>query len=257
MLESVVKFMIDPLNILLIMIMVTVICRFNHREKLYRWMVWVSIFWFLLISTPMLPFTLINFLEDQYSPVIISDLDNREAEYHIVILGGGHGIDENLPANSKLSLNALGRLNEGIRLHRKLPNSKLVLSGFSASGGTTQAEMLQKTAHLLGVRTEDTILQNEPANTRQEAEFYSRRFGNRNEVIVVTSASHMKRAVMLFRHYGIDPTPSPTNFRLKGSWKTKWFGFPSIQNIVYMRLGIYEFSAILHVKTLGLKNSYE
>lgn len=85
--------------------------------------------WFLLISTPLIPNAVIRSLEDQYPPVKMDEL-KEEAAYHILILGGGHGYDERLPASSLLSGNTLRRLIEGIRLHRHLPNSKLVLSGF-------------------------------------------------------------------------------------------------------------------------------
>ena len=179
-----------------------------------------------------------------YEPLYIDNLDDPELKFHIIVLGGGHGFDNRLPPNSLLSHNALGRLNEGIRLHRQLSNSKLVLSGFSASGRTTQAEMLQKTALLLGVDKESTIVQNEPKNTWEEAKIYSEKYGNSYPVILVTSAAHMERAVMVFKKFGIDPLSSPTNFRLKGSSGQRWFGLPSIDNIIKMRMGLLEYTAM-------------
>src|SRR5699024_9096962 len=142
-----------------------------------------------------------------------------------------------------LSLNALGRLNEGIRLHRKLPNSKLVFSGHS-SHGPTHAELLQQAAVLTGLDEESIILQKPPVTTYDEARIYSENYCNTHPVILVTSASHMPRAVQSFRFFDIEPVPSPTDFRLKGSWKGKWLGFPSTRNIENIRMAIKEYVGI-------------
>lgn len=207
-------------------------------------MIGITIGWFLISSTPLVPNILLNSLEDRYEPLYTEQLTDREAKYHIVILGGGHGFDDRLPPNSLLSTQALMRLSEGIRLHNQLPNSKLVLSGFSSSGRTTQAEMLRNTALLLGVDEESTIMQTEPGNTYEEAKIYSERFGNRYPVIVVTSAAHMPRAMLVFRNFGIEPVASPTHYRLKGSWKKIKFGLPTMGNLSNMRTGLSEYAAI-------------
>jgi uncharacterized SAM-binding protein YcdF (DUF218 family) len=47
----------------------------------------------------------------------------------IVVLGAGHCIDPELPFTSYLTDQATARLVEGIRLHRKHPGSRLVLTG--------------------------------------------------------------------------------------------------------------------------------
>jgi len=200
--------------------------------------------WFLIISTPFVPNLIVNSLEVQYNPVFLKQLKNAEFEYHIVILGGGHGFDDRLPANSLLSQNALGRLNEGIRLQQQLPNSKLILSGYSSSGRTTQAEMLKKSALILGINDNVILLQKEPANTYEEAKVYTQKFGHIHPVILVTSAVHMPRAMLAFRHFGIEPIPSPTNYRLKGSRRWKWMGLPSLRNMENMKKGLYEYVGI-------------
>ena len=245
MLTSLVKFFLDPFTIIWLILLGMTAAWYFKKERLCRRLAIVAGLWFLIVSTPFIPVTIINSLEDRYDPLYTEELKDLEAEYHIIVLGGGHGFDDRLPANSLLSSNALGRLNEGIRLHRQLPNSKLVLSGYSSSGRTTQAEMLQSTAMLLGVDKESTILQKEPGNTYEEAMVYSQNYETKYPIILVTSATHMPRAVISFKNFGIEPIPSPTNYRLKGSWKKKWFGWPSMSNIENLRAGIYEYAAIL------------
>jgi uncharacterized SAM-binding protein YcdF (DUF218 family) len=213
----------------------------------FRWLLVAAFSWLLIISTPLLPNFILDSLESRYVPVNVDQFDDQQlkAEYHIVILGGGHGFDDRLPPNSLLSLQALARLSEGIRIHNQLPNSTLVLSGYSSSGRTTQAEMLQQSAILLGVDPGSTLIQPEPGNTYEEGKVYSERFAGQCEVILVTSAAHMPRAVGVFSYFGIDVIPSPAHYRLIGNNRIKWFGFPSIDNISKFRTGVNEYAALL------------
>jgi uncharacterized SAM-binding protein YcdF (DUF218 family) len=245
---EVVKFFIDPFNLLWISMILLVVLWWYEKNKLFRIAVisWCVIF--LSVSTPTLPKLIINSLEDQYSPLDPNNLRVTETQYHIIILGGGHGYDDRLPANSLLSQEALGRLSEGLRLHLKLPNSKLVLSGYSASGRTTQAEILQEAAVLLGVAEKFTVLQKEPGNTFEEAKFYAERFGDIYPLIIVTSAVHMPRAMYLFNAHDLKPVAAPTNYRLKGNQKRLHIGFPSLENIDLMRVGLFEYAAITREK---------
>jgi len=242
-----IKFLLNPFNLFLLLFFASVGIFIFKRENVrhLKLMVVTMSVWLLAISTPTLPGLILRSLERHYTPVMTKELSDETTAYHIIVLGGGHGFDDHLPPNSLLSRNALGRLAEGIRLHRQLPNSKLVFSGFSASGRTTQAEMLMQTAQLLGVDVNSTILQNEPENTYEEAKIYSERFGRSHPLILVTSAAHMPRAVKVFRHFGLDPIPSPTNYRLKGSWGSRWIGLPALDNMVIMREGIYEYAALI------------
>lgn len=245
MFKSLAKFFIDPFNIFWLLLLITFGIWLLRKKRLFRWLAISTLAWFLIISTPLLPSTILNSLEDRYEPLYAEELNDPESEYHIIVLGGGHGFDDRLPANSLLSDNARGRLTEAIRLHQQLPKSKLVLSGFSSSGRTTQAEMLQKSALLLGIDQVETIIQKEPGNTYEEAKIYAENYANTHPVILVTNAAHMSRAVIAFRKHHVNPIPSPTNYRLKGGWKRKWFGLPSIRNIENMQTGINEYVGIL------------
>lgn len=244
---SVIKFFLDPFNVLWVLAFSSFIAWYFEYRKLKKGLLYILIVLFLIVSTPLIPVIIINSLEDRYEPLAVEGLQDREAVYHIIVLGGGHGFDERLPANSLLSHNALGRLVEGMRLHRRLPNSKLVLSGSTSTPGkTTQAEMLQQTASMLGVEKNSILTQKEPVNTWQEAEIYAKHYGNTYPVILVTSATHMSRAMMSFKKFGVDPIPSPTNYRLLGSWKRKWLGMPSKSNIEHFHVGISSYAAMFY-----------
>jgi len=240
-----IKFLIDPFNMLWFLVGIGLVCQLMKKKRAATILFIGAGVWFLIISTPLIPTKLLDSLERQYEPVVVEQLEDTVSSFHIVVLGKGHGFDDRLPANSLLSTKALGRLAEGIRLHNQLPNSTLILSGYSASGRTSQAEMLRNTALLLGVDQEKTRMQTTPGNTLEEAKFYAENYSGDERVILVTSAVHMPRAVMLFERAGVDVLPSPANYRLKGSWRNVWFGWPSMGNIKNMRAAIFEYAALL------------
>lgn len=243
-----IKFLIDPFNILWFLVVIGLVCQLMKKKRAAKTLFIGAGVWFLIVSTPLIPIKLLDSLERQYEPVFVEQPGDTAASYHIVVLGKGHGFDDRLPANSLLSTIALGRLAEGIRLHNQLPNSTLILSGYSASGRTSQAEMLRNTALLLGVDQEKTRMQTEPGNTLEEAKYYAENYSGSERVILVTSAVHMPRAVMLFERAGIEVLPSPANYRLKGSWRNVWFRWPSMGSIENMRAAIFEYAALLKYK---------
>lgn len=171
----------------------------------------------LLFTTPPLPTYLVRNLESRFPALLSLPITwTPDTTVHIVVLGAGHTSDPRLPVNDQLSDTALKRLVEGIRIHQLMPNSKLVLSGDSHNDILeTQAEVLAKTAIMLGVHYEDTLLLKQPGNTREEAISYASRFGANHPVVLVTTAIHMPRAVMHFRRAGLEPFAAPTNFLCK------------------------------------------
>ena len=239
-----IKFIIDPFNILWLMALAAFLLFLLNKRRYAGLTAAACGVWFLLISTPFLPGLMLTSLENRYEPLMTDQIKDPASGYCIVVLGGGHGFDDRLPANSLLSLQALSRLTEGVRLHRQLPNSTLIFSGGSESGRTTQAEMLQKTALLLGVDKERTVLQSTPMNTTEEALAFYNQFEDSCPVILVTSAAHMHRAMGAFRHQSIEPVPSPTHFRIKrdpfgsGSW------IPSVTHISNFRVAMREYAAL-------------
>jgi len=245
-----IKFLIDPFNIFWLLLAVAFFAYFIKKMWFCRILVFTTAVWFLLISTPLIPIFLLSSLESRFVPVSVEKLDHQSLEYHIVVLGGGHGSSERLPVNSLLSDKALVRLNEGIRLHRQLPNSYLITSGYKGKTPVSQAELLRQTAILLGVLEQRIMVQEEPHNTYTEAAVYFQRFAGENPVILVTSASHMPRALMEFKSFGVEVIPSPTNYQIKETHNIQWLGLPSMRNIGYLKNAFYEYIAIFRFKFL-------
>jgi uncharacterized SAM-binding protein YcdF (DUF218 family) len=135
----------------------------------------------------------------------------KEVKY-IYVLGGGHHSDNALPITSQVNASAVVRLNEGIRLFRQLKEKPiLIVSGFSTlSDNTPHAILQEKLALSLGVPKEKLHLEPRVQDTQEEA-LAAKKYIKDAPFILVTSASHMPRAMRFFNHVGLHPIAAPTN----------------------------------------------
>lgn len=161
---------------------------------------------------------------------------------HIVVLGGGHQSDARLPHTGRLSDASQARLIEGIRLHRLLPESVLVFTGGAIFDPVSHAEVMADAAMALGVDPERIIVFTESRDTAEEALELRRNLGSEMDFILVTSASHMPRAVLFARAAGLSPVAAPADFLVKdsdGQFSPGEF-FPSASALRRTERAIYE-----------------
>jgi uncharacterized SAM-binding protein YcdF (DUF218 family) len=172
----------------------------------------------LLCSNSFLSSSLLLPLEQRYPALLQPEKMFREGRKSgpppkwIVVLGGGHRSDPSLPANSQISAAALGRVVEGVRLHKAIPGSTLLLSGGAVFDPVPEAEVMAQVAVLLGVKPGDIMLESDSRDTADQAEFIAKMLG-KEKFILVTSAAHMVRSMALFRRRDLQPIPAPTDFR--------------------------------------------
>jgi uncharacterized SAM-binding protein YcdF (DUF218 family) len=216
-----------------------------EKQKLGKLCIQFSLVWLFVFSVSPIP----DFLVKQWEiePVADQTFENKDG-INILILGGGHSDSPTLPPNNQLSETALKRLSEGIRLYHKVPNSKLICSGYNGNTSVTQAELLARSAVELGVPTEDTSMIMTPANTEEEAKAYFNRFGE-SETILVTSALHMKRASFWFKEREVPVLPAPTDHFIKPEENRSIINFkPSIRKIEMTNKLIHEWVGMLYAK---------
>jgi len=217
-----------------------------RRRRMRRVLGWCAALWLFLISMSPLPTWMAYSLERRYQTLDPQGLPASSGPWHIVVLGGGHTPAADLTAADRLSAEALGRLAEGIRLHRRLPGSRLVFSGFSQSGRQSQAETLAEAALDLGVDPADTLLLTQPRRTSEEATAWVQRFGEEQPLILVSSAIHMPRAAGWFRAAGAAPVPAPTNHLVKiDPTRSPWHFNPTPSKVGMMQRALHEYLGLL------------
>jgi len=238
--------LIMPLSILWLQIILAIILYILNIKRAGKLFLCISLLWFMMISTSFIPDFLVNSLESQYSPIKISNDLITNNETYIVVLGGGFSNDDNLPPNDRLTGSSLFRLTEGIRLHKLISGSVLVVTGNSDGDAENQADLMAKAAISFGVNTSCIKKITAAKNTSDEAFGFYSTFGYKSPLIVVTDAVHMPRAITLFRKAGLDPVAAPTNHLIKDS-PHKWLsGFiPVSDNISKMEIVIHEYAGLL------------
>lgn len=225
---------------------------FTRRKRLGKVLVTISLVLFIISGYGSFSEWALQPLEYEY-PALVSPGDLSSVKW-VVVLGGGHVPDPRLPATTQLGLEGLARLVEGIRLHRAVPESMLLLSGGAIYTSVPVAETMRKAAVELGVSERAIVLESESRDTADEARLIRDMVGQ-ERFIMVTSASHMPRSVELFRKQGMDPIPAPAEYLTKKDPQRKWslsgLLFPSAGEFVRLQRAMHEHLGILWGKLRG------
>ncbi|WP_414147118.1 envelope biogenesis factor ElyC [Erwinia sp. BNK-24-b] len=130
---------------------------------------------------------------------------------YVVVLGGGYTWNPQWAPGSNMINNSLPRLVEGIRLWRANPGAKMIFTGAAAQGNpVSSAEVTARVAETLGVPGSEIITLDKPRDTSQEAVEVAKVVGSA-PFLLVTSASHLPRAMLFFQQQGLHPLPAPAN----------------------------------------------
>ncbi|MDD9651430.1 envelope biogenesis factor ElyC [Klebsiella pasteurii] len=206
-LKKVLGGMLLPLPLLLLLIALGIallwFSRFQRTGKLC-----VSLGWLLLLLLSLQPVadSLLKPIEDKYP----TWRDEKRVQY-IVVLGGGYTWNPNWAPSSNLINNSLPRLTEGIRLWYENPGSKLIFTGAAAkTNPVSTAEAGARVAESLGIPRSEIIVLDKPKDTEEEAAVVKEAIGDA-PFLLVTSASHLPRAMIFFRRAGLTPLPAPAN----------------------------------------------
>lgn len=198
----------------------------------------------LVASLSVTPLALITALEHEAgSPADPADLA-RKGVRSIVVLGGGvrHG---SMGTTSIPDSDSLARAVEGVRLWKGIPGARLILSGGKYTDETvTSAEAMAWAAKLLGVPDDAIVLEATSWDTDDEA-LYLKPIVRRETFALVTSAVHMKRALLTFRMRGLDPIPSPTDYLARGIPLDFRFFVPGSVNVAATRTVLREIAGLL------------
>jgi uncharacterized SAM-binding protein YcdF (DUF218 family) len=213
-------FLVPSTVCVLLMVAGLVLLWFTRRERVGKILTTVGVGLLLLFSNPAL------------SELMLAPLENRNLPLYpdqrlqsvvppaggnppwIVVLSAGHIADPRVPPSGQLGTAAVARVLEGIRLHRRLPGSRLLLSGGIGSGtpqDPKHADLLGAVADVCAVDRPSIVLHRSGWDTEEEAETISKVVGTQ-PFLLVTSASHMPRALGLFRRRGANPIPASAFF---------------------------------------------
>ncbi len=206
--NKIVYFFANPLMIGLVFLLAGTILTAINRRKLGLTLLISSFLWFWWFNTRSLTYILGIPLEKQYYS--IESVTNTPSASAIVILGGGMRYEEGM-AYPDMSYGA-DRVWHGARLWKAGKAPVIIVSGNAD---------LKSTVPLLkafGIPDSAIRVDDQSRNTRENAQFTAKllekEFPGKKDVLLVTSAWHMPRALGNFSKTSLVVKPAPADFHV-------------------------------------------
>jgi len=247
-LKKCISMFLMPLPLGVFFIALALVLLYRNKTKAAKFMLALSILWLFFFSYPPVANRLLYSIESN-NPTLHNAPKNVK---YIYVLGGGHHTDESLPITSQVVEASVVRLNEGIRLYHQLhEEASIIVSGYSGFFDPTSHAVMQKRLALaLGVKKDKIILSPKPIDTEEEAIAAKKLLGGK-PFILVTSASHMTRAMKFFNKVGLQPIPAPTN-HLASIQYPNYTDFFSSDALEKSRIVFHEYLGLLWQKIKGI-----
>jgi len=254
-LKKIIAPLFTPLSLCLeILLLGLFLLWFTPRQKAGKIVLTIGVGLFIVFSFRIIPDIMLRSLENKYPP-ILNFQDLQDVKW-IVVLGGGHTSDPRLPSNGQISGSTLSRLIEGIRIQKNVKDGKLILSGGTVFDPVPEAKTMAEVARDLGVEEDDIIMESNSRDTEDQAKIIKKllNYYEDEKLILVTSAAHMPRSMLLFKKYGMQPIPAPIDFGVKKQQgnNPKDF-FPSSSKVAMIERALHEYLGLLWLRLKGEK----
>jgi len=226
--KKIISSFIMPLPIGIILAILALFFLYKNSYKQAKVFLSISIIWISLFSYAPFSNMLLYPLENAYPKLKIVPLDIK----YIVFLGGDQQ----------------NRGWEVLRLHNILPNSTIITSGYAGRGDIPEAIKTAKILENIGINKNNIIIHPKPKDTKQEA-LKIKEILKDEKFILVTSAYHMPRAMILFKSVGLDPIAAPTDYLIKD--EDKALDLPRSRYLHRSTKAWHEYIGILYLKLLS------
>ena len=192
--KKIITLLINPLTFALFIFLIGLWMLYTNRHKRSKWFLTVSFLLIVLISINPIGNVLLKPLETRYQQLVTVPKDVK----YIVLLGGDF----------------VARGWEVLRLYNQKKDVTIITSGFKGSFDIPEAIRNKKRLIRVGVDDDKIIANPNSKDTIEEAQAIKKIVKN-DKFILVTSAYHMPRAMMIFQKANLTPIPAPTDFLIK------------------------------------------
>ena len=155
----------------------------------------------------------------------------------------------------QIAAGAANRHFMGLRLHRALHVPVIISGGLVHKENGIEAETGLRLLKACGVEEKDILPDAKSRNTAENARFTREicQAKGFRKIILVTSAYHMPRSMLLFRREGIEAVPYPTDYMTNKTLVLDAFAFtPQAYHLNNTSIAMKEYLGILAVQ-LGLQ----
>ena len=167
---------------------------------------------FYLLCTSLVAEKFMGWLEEIYRPPAQVETSGADV---IVLLGGG-AISQvpDVDGVGALCASPANRLLTAVRLQKILNVPILISGGQTYSDSGAEAEISARVLKSLGVAENKILTETKSVNTTQNARYSAKILQEKNlsRPLLVTSAFHMRRAMLNFKIQQLEPIAYPTDF---------------------------------------------
>ena len=264
-LSKVLPYLVYPAGVLSILFLIGLI--FCRSAKAKNRILLICLLFILICGNKLPGDYLIHRLEMTYPAY-----DGVEKADAIVVLGGGT-VTKSTPRQI-VEVNGAGdRIIYAAQLYREGAAEKLLLGGSyiawrdgevpTETGVSSPASEMAELMRMFDIPEEALLIQDRSLNTAEEAEEDAKmlRALGLNKIILVSSATHMRRAVPLFEKQGLEVIPAPTDYSFSDQeWENELrfnaataysFIIPSISNINSLQNALKEYLGYAVYKMRG------
>lgn len=225
--------LVDPLTVTLGLLLLALLLFATGRRRIAGAGFLLTLAWTWVLATPLAAGALTRSLEQRFPPVELAALPEADA---IVVLGGG--VAPPATPRQEPDLNhAADRIHYGARLYRGDKAPLVIVTGERPypDSGPTAADAQAGILRDLGVPADAIIAPGRSTRTATDARIVREvmtEFGL-DDVLLVTSALHMPRALDTFQAAGIAAFPAPTDHQYTTVPRTGTIGWlPSSEALV-------------------------
>jgi uncharacterized SAM-binding protein YcdF (DUF218 family) len=235
-----------PMMVMLVLLIVALVLRWrgHRRASLATAIAGIAVLYLSALGP--VSAALLRPLENAYPA--LDDTHLPQGIAGIAVLGAGFVQREDAPITAQLTESALKRVAEGVRLAKHYGNVRLVLSGGAPEGYgfASSARGYAIFAREMGIDAASIVMLDQPLDTRAEAQALAKIFGE-SPFLLVTSAYHMKRAMLLFEGTGAHPIAAPTDQRAGPSVGIGRGWVPRSRNLASTEAAIHEYLGLLAI----------
>ena len=209
-------------------------------------------YWF--VTTPVGATLLVGGLGHGLTRVTTRD-DARGADAVVVLGGGGITAEVGGDVVGRLTTSSMMRALEGARVFKLIGARVLIASGGISRPDRQrrpESDMLRELIVKVGVAPGAIVEESQSKSTRDQARLLGPvlRATNVTRFVLVTSPTHMRRSLAVFRAAGFDPVPSVAPIRSDGLPPPPWL-LPNDESLLFSDEAVYDYAAWVYYWARG------
>jgi uncharacterized SAM-binding protein YcdF (DUF218 family) len=240
----------EPLTQVLLLLLLGLLLRKKQRA-IASLIFLVATLWLWLASSSLFANFLMAQLERDYPPIAAQNLPEADV---IVLLGGA--VRGEVSADTLADMSGVGdRLIFAVAAYKAGRAPAIVVTGGAKEGFVPEAKLMRDILVTLGVPSQAIVMEVRNRVTYDNTRFTRHTLAamEAKSVLLVTSAFHMRRSLLVFEALDIEVIPAPTDFQvLKGEFSL-WHFLPNVKALQRTSWAMHEFAGYLYYSTLSIR----